>query len=307
MNARREEYAATGVLVLRDMGAVDDAVCRLIDVPGLPRVQAAGNMVLPFDEPPFTCTRPKDLVRACIERVARGARWVKIFADWTSDYQDHIDPGFAENDKVAYPVGILTEAVAAVHALGARVAAHCFTRGGAEVAIRANVDSLEHGWGLDEELLHQMAERQMAWVPLVGIASSLRDAARQDGRPEREGWIRDSMRRVARLLPLAEELNVRVFAGTDRFPEVTVADEIHQLHALGLSRSGALAAGTWAARLWLGEPDLEDGAPADIVLYREDPSRAPEVLLKPELILLGGERVDPSFAHVRPAFSLWKE
>src|SRR5690606_32014995 len=40
MNTRRAEHAATGVLVLRDMGAVTDAICGLVDVPGLPRVHA---------------------------------------------------------------------------------------------------------------------------------------------------------------------------------------------------------------------------------------------------------------------------
>lgn len=306
MNARRDEYAATGVLLLRDMGAGDDSICTVVDIPGLPRVQPSGHMILPYDDPPFTRTETKDLVRACVERVQRGARWVKVFADWTSDYRDHIDPGFAGTDEVAYPADVLTQAVAAVHSLGGRVAAHCFTHAGAEVAIAARVDSLEHGWGLDARLLSTMAELGIAWVPLVGIASSLRETALADRRPDRARWVEDAMAELARLLPIAEQLGVKVFAGTDRFPEVTVADEVRQLHDLGLSKTMAVAAGTWALRSWLEESAFEEGAPADLVLYREDPRTNLDALFKPEIILLGGEIVEPSFAHIRPRFQAWR-
>jgi imidazolonepropionase-like amidohydrolase len=305
MNARRAEYAATGVLLLRDMGAVDDAISTLLDVPGLPRVQSAGNMILRHDEFPFTPTEPRDLVRACCRRIESGARWTKVFADWSSDYRGRINSGFTENDEITYPPELLAEAVVAVHGLGGRVAAHAFTRVGAEVAIRAGVDSLEHGWGLDEDLLAEMAARGIAWVPLVGIAASMWRIARRDGQADRAQWIERTMSSLARLLPMAMDRGVRVFAGTDWFPEVTVDDEIRQLHELGLNASSALAAGSWAARDWLGEHGLVEGAPADLVLYRSDPRSDLSALSRPELILSAGERVPPSVAHVRPRYVSW--
>jgi imidazolonepropionase-like amidohydrolase len=307
MNARRAEHAGLGVLVLRDMGAVDDAISSLLDVPGLPRVHAAGNMILPYDEFPFTRTEPKDLVRSCVERIERGARWAKIFADWSSDYKGRLNSGFTERDDVTYPPPLLAEAVRAVHELGGRVAAHAFTRAGAEAAVGARVDSLEHGWGMSEGLLEQMAERGIAWVPLVAIAPAMWRIARRDGQVSRVEWIERAMASLAVHLPLAERKGVRVFAGTDLFPEVTLADEIRQLHELGLGKEAALAAGSWAARAWLGEPDLHDGAPADLVLYRSDPRVDLGALLHPELILAGGERVLPSLSHVRPRYASWAE
>jgi imidazolonepropionase-like amidohydrolase len=307
MNVRRAEYAATGVLLLRDMGAVDDAISTLLDVPGLPHVQAAGNMILRHDEFPFTPTEPSDLVRACCRRIERGARWTKVFADWSSDYRGRINSGFTERDEITYPPALLAEAVVAVHALGGRVAAHAFTRAGAEVAIRAGVDSLEHGWGLDEDLVAEMAARAIAWVPLVGIAPNMWRIALRDGQPDRAQWIERTMSALARLLPLAVERGVRILAGTDLFPEVTVGDELHQLHELGMDRPAALAAGAWSARAWLEEPGLAEGASADLVVYRSDPRADLSVVFRPELILLGGERVQPSFAHVRPRYVSWSE
>jgi imidazolonepropionase-like amidohydrolase/ectoine hydroxylase-related dioxygenase (phytanoyl-CoA dioxygenase family) len=307
MNARRAEYASTGVLALRDMGAVGDAISSLVDVPGLPRVHSAGNMILRQDEFPFTRTEPEELVFACVSRIARGARWTKIFADFSSDYQGRINSGFTERDDVTYAPDLLAEAVASVHALGGRAAAHAFTHKGAEVAIGAGVDSLEHGWGLDEELVKRMAERSIAWVPLVGIAPAMWRIARRDDQTERAAWIERTMDRLAVLLPLAARLGVRIFAGTDLFPEVTVGDEIVQLHELGLDRATAVAAGSWAARTWLDEPGLVEGAPADLVLYRSDPRADLAALFRPELILSGGERVAPTMAHVRPAHATWAD
>src|SRR5690606_17168252 len=156
MNPNLAAYAETGVTLIRDMGATDDAICRLLDVPGFPRVQASGLMVLRSDEWPLTRTDPEQLVEACVARMRAGARWVKIFADFTDDYRGRVDPGFTEGDAVSYPLEILRAAVDAVHTLGGRMAAHCFTRAGTQVAVEAGVDSLEHGWGVDDALLDRM-------------------------------------------------------------------------------------------------------------------------------------------------------
>jgi imidazolonepropionase-like amidohydrolase len=54
---------------------------------------------------------------------------------------------------------------------------------------------------------------------------------------------------------------------------------------------GALRAATTAARAFLGEPSLEDGARADVVTYEGDPRDDPAVLRSPAAIVLGGVRV----------------
>lgn len=305
MTERQDEHAATGVTLLRDMGSISDTISSLPEHWGLPRVQSAGLMILPYDEPPFTCTKPEQLVEACIARIERGASWVKIFADWTDDFRGRFDTGFSFTDEVSYPLDVLAKAVSEVHARGGRVAAHCFTRAGAEVAIAANVDSLEHGWGVDEDLVRAMADRGIAWVPIVGIATLMWDIARREQQPERVQWIETMMQRLAELFPLAHSLGVRILAGTDRFPEVTVPDEVLQLAELGLSPTAALAGGSWSAREWLRDVPFTEGAPADLVLYREDPRANLQALYRPELVLIGGKRIEPSFAHVRPRFRTW--
>ncbi|MEM7155574.1 MAG: phytanoyl-CoA dioxygenase family protein [Myxococcota bacterium] len=307
MNGKRAEYAATGVLLIRDMGAVGDEITDLTDWPGLPRVQAAGNMVLRYDDFPFTCTEPEALVATCIRRMEAGARWVKIFSDWSSDYRGRVNTGFRGDDALTYAPDLLTAAVAAVHERGGRVAAHCFTHTGAEASIRARVDSLEHGWGIDKTLLDRMVDAGIAWTPLVGIAVHMWRAAQREDQRDRMIWVQDAMAGMERHLPLAVERGVPLLAGTDMFPEVSLGDEVRQLCELGVEPTTAVGAASWAARAWLGESGIEEGAPADLVLFREDPRIDPTVLGSPELIVSGGERVTPSVADIRPSYVSWSQ
>src|SRR5207248_2794799 len=66
------------------------------------------------------------------------------------------------------------------------------------------------------------------------------------------------------------------------------ADEIIALHEAGLPAEEALAAGSWAARRWLGHPGLEEGAPADFLVCAGDPRADLGVLRSPVRIVLRG-------------------
>ncbi|MCA1844151.1 MAG: amidohydrolase family protein, partial [Actinobacteria bacterium] len=67
-----------------------------------------------------------------------------------------------------------------------------------------------------------------------------------------------------------------------------VADEIIALHEAGLPAEAALAAGSWAARRWLGHAGVEDGAPADFLVCETDPRADLGVLRTPVRIVLRG-------------------
>jgi hypothetical protein len=62
----------------------------------------------------------------------------------------------------------------------------------------------------------------------------------------------------------------------------------------GLPQETALAAGSWAARGFLGLSGLEEGAPADLVAYPDDPRDDPEVLARPALRVLDGRLISPT-------------
>lgn len=67
--------------------------------------------------------------------------------------------------------------------------------------------------------------------------------------------------------------------------------EIATLHQYGLDPQAAVASATTVARSYLGLQDLEEGSPADVVLYDSDPRNDPEILQHPSLVMVGGEIV----------------
>ena len=64
-----------------------------------------------------------------------------------------------------------------------------------------------------------------------------------------------------------------------------------ELAAAGIPPADALGAATWRAREWLGRPGLEEGAPADLVLYPENPLADLGVLAAPSRVILRGRVV----------------
>jgi imidazolonepropionase-like amidohydrolase len=89
----------------------------------------------------------------------------------------------------------------------------------------------------------------------------------------------------------AFEAGVPIYCGSDAGGGVAhgrVVDEILALHEAGLPAETALAAGSWAARRWLGRPVLEEGAPADFLICGADPRSDLAVLRSPVRIVLRG-------------------
>jgi imidazolonepropionase-like amidohydrolase len=86
---------------------------------------------------------------------------------------------------------------------------------------------------------------------------------------------------------------VTVLAGTDAGmgPHGMVRHEVALLNRAGLAPADALGAGSWAARAFLGLPGLEEGAPADLTAYRQDPRTSLAVLADPAVVILDGRLV----------------
>ena len=89
----------------------------------------------------------------------------------------------------------------------------------------------------------------------------------------------------------ARDAGIPIYLGTDAGGSLRhglVAHEALELTLAGLTPEEALSATTWGARDWLGRPGLEEGAPADLVVYGADPRREIRALAAPEHIVLRG-------------------
>ena len=159
----------TGITTVRDLGGNRDAIIALRDVinhgdlPG-PRIFAAGNMISPSGGPgdflgynsrvttalrdtSAVCDGPADCRRAVREQVMWGADVIKLTATGAVTSESNSGTGqlFFDDELKAI--------VDTAHQLGRRVTAHAHGAEGIKAALRAGVDSIEHGTFTDGEAI----------------------------------------------------------------------------------------------------------------------------------------------------------
>ena len=277
-------WADSGVCLVRDVGSPGGSVLKLNLLPGMPRLQAAGRFLAPAGRY-FPALLPEEaphhqLTELALAELARGARWVKLIADFP-DIADGVPSG---PPGLTYSEEAVKAMVAAVHAAGGRVAAHVSTDFIAEL-VRAGVDSIEHGTAVDEPALRLMAQAGVAWTPTLCAVLTVPDTAPEATRQR----VADYQRRLAGLLPLAHRLGVPILAGTDTAG--TIVSEVALLADHGLEPSAALAAATTTGYRFLGEPFGQPGQPATLVTYDNDPREDLAALSSPSAIIIDGVRV----------------
>jgi imidazolonepropionase-like amidohydrolase len=279
-----------GVLALRDCGAPVDTRA-LDDEPDLPRIVRAGrHIAAPRRYIPGLAVEvePGELVAEVRAQARRGDGWVKLVGDWIDRAQGDLAP--------EWPADALAVAIQAAHDEGARVTAHTFGTDALPGLIGAGIDCIEHGTGLTEDLIGEMAARGTAVVPtLLNVENFPGFAAAGEQKfPAYASTMRRLYAQSGAVVRAAFEAGVPVFAGTDAggsIPHGLVADEVRALHAAGLPADDALAAASWRARSWLGLPCIEEGAPADVVVYDADPRADLESLQRPQRMILRGQVV----------------
>ncbi|AOS62564.1 amidohydrolase family protein [Actinoalloteichus hymeniacidonis] len=284
-----------GVLLIRDCGVpVDTRPLQRRDE--LPRIIRSGRHLARhrryLRDLGWELEDPSELPAAVAAQVAEGDGWIKLVGDWIDREIGDLAP--------LWPDDVLAEAVAVAHRAGARVNAHVFGEDALPGLLAAGVDCIEHGTGLTDDTIEQMARQGTTLVPtLINTAEFLRIADSAGRFPRYAAHMRALHARRLPVVAAALEAGVPIFAGTDAGSSAgdgighgRIADEVLALAEAGLSNRQALGAASWAARDWLGHPNLIDGASADLVIYAEDPRVDLAVLRSPRDIVLRG-RVHP--------------
>lgn len=165
------------------------------------------------------------------------------------------------------------------HALRLKTAAHAHGAEGAKRAIRAGIDSIEHGSFLDEEDLNLMKQKGTYYVPTLMAVQGLKEQIQKGVAippailPKAEAAIAAIHQTFQRALAKG----VKIGLGTDAavYPHGRNAEEFHQMVDLGMKPIAALKAGTSADADLLGWSDrigtLESGKLADIVAVPGNP------------------------------------
>ncbi len=284
VRASAQTQLEAGVLAIREPGSPNDLSKKIGPHAGLPRVFTAGRFLAPKGRYFPGLARETDdasLPDVAEDEARRSGAWVKVIGDFT-DSNRRISPN--------YTLESLTKAAQRVHALGARIAVHATTPEIIGLAIEAGFDSIEHGVGIQEDHLVEMSKRNIVLVPTMVILEYgprfLPGMGLTHDEVDHELGL---LKRHPDMVRRAFEAGVKMLAGTDAglVPHGLIAQEIRLLMEAGLPQDVALAAGSWEARRYLGLPCIEEGAPADITAYPDDPRGDLEVLSRPTLRMLG--------------------
>ncbi|HEY6793798.1 MAG TPA: amidohydrolase family protein [Kineosporiaceae bacterium] len=280
----------SGVLLVRDAGTSADTRW-MDDRDDLPRVVRAGRHLARTGRYLRGFAHelePEELPERAVEQARLGDGWVKLVGDWIDRQVGDLAP--------CWPQDALKATIEAVHALGARVTAHCFGEDCLPDLLEAGIDCIEHACGLDDETRSAAARRGVAIVPtLVNIATFPRIALSAEQKfPVYASHMRRLHAQRYATVAAAYEEGVPVFVGTDAgssLPHGLIAQEVAELVTAGIPPTAALDAASWGARSWLGRPALEEGASADLVVYPADPRQDVRVLASPRLVVLRGRPV----------------
>jgi imidazolonepropionase-like amidohydrolase len=295
-NARAQ--LASGTTLVRDLAAPGDeavAVGRAVAegrLPG-PRVVAAGAAVTMTGGHIHYLGRvadgPEDMRLAVRENLALGAGCIKVVATG-GVLTRGIDPR-----KSAYGQPELDALVDEAHRLGLRVAAHAIGEGGVVAALRAGVDSIEHGMFLDDVAIELLRETGARLVPTFSAVSGILDGDAPEWIKERARPTRDAQRTSFKA---AVDAGVRVAAGTDAGTpgnhHGNVAGEVAHMVAAGLDPLLAVRAATGEAADLLGVGDrgvLREGAAADVLVVDGDVLTDVGALSRPLHVFQDGRRV----------------
>ena len=226
-----------------------------------------------------------NLRRAVREQVKYGADWIKVYADRDAYVGDdgrlHSWPNWTDEELKA----IVDEA----RRLGRPVAAHARGWEGIDAALRAGVQSIEHGDGLTPDLVDRMVKQRVYWCPTVYVGA--RPVA---GQPPLRATMAELKRKAfadAVRRGMAELIAFGTDAGGFAWTE-NPAQEFGYYTRYGMTPIQAIrSATTTAARLLGRDKDVGTvaaGTLADLVAVDGDPLADPAALTLARWVMKGG-------------------
>jgi imidazolonepropionase-like amidohydrolase len=290
----------SGVTTVRDCGAADGIAVELGRAvrDGLvsgPRVLAAGRVITMTGGHGHFIGREADgpdaVRRATRTELKGGADFIKAMATGGV-----LTPG-VETDHGGLQEDELVWVAREAHNAGRRTAAHAIGNAGIKNALRAGIDSIEHGFHLDDEALELAVNQGAFLVPTLAAIDSI---MANSGRDDMPAWIVRKARAESgahqRGFAAALAAGVRIAAGTDAGTPFNLHGDLPREMALmvdyGMTPMQAITAATSTAARNLGLDQeigtVEVGKLADLTLIAGDPSQDIQALRRVGLVMQGG-------------------
>jgi imidazolonepropionase-like amidohydrolase len=304
-----------GFTTIRNVGADRNAVFALRDAinQGIvmgPRIKAAGQGLTPtgghgdgggFRDDVFphphsgVCDGVAECRKAVRTQIKYGADHIKYVATGGVLSQTATGTGqqFTDEEQIAL--------VQAAHAMGRKVAAHAHGKIGLEAALRAGVDSIEHGSYLDAQTADLFVATGAYLVPTLIAGYTVERIA-----TERPDFFVPEVRQKAlevgpvmrNALRLAYEKGVKIAFGTDAGvnDHGTNAYEMVLMNEAGMPERAILISATINAADLMNLTDItgtiEAGKDADIVATAGNPLQDISALMQPTFVMARGNEVN---------------
>ena len=222
--------------------------------------------------------------KAVREQIMHGADWIKYYSDhgyfYGPDGLLHSHVNFTDEEAKA----IVDE----THRIGKRVAAHAIGNDGIAAALKAGVDTIEHGDGLTEPQMEEMVRRNIFWVPTIAVGAYVAQG--------REGNWPKMVLTEKTAFQLALKKGVKIVLGTDAggfdWRELNEAKEFEYYVNYGMTPMQAIRTATTTAAELLGWSDkmgtIEPGKWADLVAVSGDPLKDITELQRVKFVMKSG-------------------
>jgi imidazolonepropionase-like amidohydrolase len=293
-----EDTLMAGFTTVRDLGEAHDVVFGLKQaiargiVPG-PRILNSGKLICMTGGHGWPIGLEADgadgVRRAARQQIKAGVDVIKLMATG-GVMTPGVQPGCAQ-----LTLDELTAGVEEARKAGKTTATHAQGAEGIMNAVRAGIDSVEHGFQITDDIAAEMLERGTYFVPTLSTLTNIEAHGAEAGIPDfviekTQNAKKDFLDSVRR----ARETGIRVAMGTDAGTPFNRhgqnAQEMEYMVREGFSPAQALAAATLeAAKLLKIDHIVGTAAPgkrADLVLVDGDPLADVSLLRNPESILM---------------------
>ncbi len=303
-----------GYTTIRDVGTIGNVAVTIRDAVAQkrirgPRVVASGQILCSTgglgDTLPLHWSKthglgcivdgPHEIRKAIRNQIRNGVDNIKLAASGVE-----VGP-YAYTWMTTFSEGEIAVATEEAHRWGRTVAVHAQSYDSVRFALRAGVDTVEHGTRMDEESIALFKSSKSIYVPtLCTLFSVLELGQKLNLLPKHREEMSVNEPLWLKSVKLAHEAGIPMAAGGDlgnRYPHGTNARELEFLVRAGLTPLDAIRAGTSVAALAIKRPGigmLESGRAGDLLIFDGDPIAEIASLqdhAKIVAVLLGGELV----------------
>ena len=285
LESAKDQYLQAGIAHIRDGGDLtginlkakkifnSEAGCGL-------QVMATGEAVRPKNGYGAFLGRgyssPKEIEGLVESHVLSGADQIKVVISGVVSFER-----YGEVEGPLIPQNELTLVTRLAHHKGLKVMAHASSDAAVKLALKAGVDSVEHGYFVGHDSLKVMAEKEIAWLPtIIPVAIQTRMPYSKERSTREIDVITRTYEEQIEKLSCAAEFGVPLGVGTDAGASgvrhgVSLFEEMLLFAKSTLDNRSILQAATVgnAAILGLGKENgsIDKGRKANLIAVRGNP------------------------------------